>query len=58
MVTEVKKLTISVGEAGQMLGISRNSAYKAVRAGEIPVIKLGNRLVVPLAAITRMLEGG
>ena len=57
MVIEVGRLTVSVEEAGTMLGISRASAYKAVREGEIPVIRLGKRQVVPLAAISRMLEG-
>ncbi len=58
MVTGLERLTVSVEEAGHMLGISRASAYKAVREGEIPVIKLGKRGVVPIAAITRMMEGG
>jgi excisionase family DNA binding protein len=58
MTTGIERLTISVAEAGKMLGISRASAYKAVREGEIPVIKLGKRRVVPLAAITRMMEVG
>ena len=40
MVIEVGRLTVSVEEAGTMLGISRASAYKAVREGEIPVIRL------------------
>ena len=57
MVTEIVRLTVSVEDAGKMLGIGRVSAYKAVRAGEIPVIKLGKRLLVPLTAINRMLDG-
>ena len=55
--TEIVRQTVSVGEAAKMLGISKNSAYKAVREGEIPVIRLGYRRVVPLAAINRMLNG-
>ncbi len=49
--------TMSVPEAGALLGISRNSAYAAVKRGELPVIRLGSRLVVPREAIARMLEG-
>jgi excisionase family DNA binding protein len=48
--------TISVEEAGRILGIGRNSAYEAVRRGEIPVIKIGKLLRVPLVALARMLE--
>ena len=55
MVTEIVRQTVSVEEAGKMLGISRASSYKYVREGEIPVIRLGGRLLVPLAAINRML---
>ena len=52
----VAKLTYSVQEAGQALGIGRNSAYEAVRAGLIPSVRIGKRLVVPRAGIERLLE--
>ena len=47
--------TYSVHEATKILGISRNSAYDGVRRGEIPVIKGGGRLLVPAAALNRLL---
>jgi excisionase family DNA binding protein len=47
--------TISVERAGELLGVSRASAYESVRRGEIPAIRLGKRLVVPTAALRRML---
>jgi hypothetical protein len=46
-------LTISVPEAGALLGLSRGSSYAAARRGEIPTLRLGNRLVVP---VPRLLE--
>ncbi len=49
------RVTLSVPEAAQVLGIGRNSAYEAVRRGEIPVIKIGARLVVPVAGLRRLL---
>jgi excisionase family DNA binding protein len=49
--------TISVERAGRLLGVSRGSAYEAVRRGEIPSIRIGNRIVVPTAALVRLLEG-
>jgi excisionase family DNA binding protein len=52
----VEVLTLSIPEAGQMLGISRNQAYECAKRGQLPVIKLGARLVVPKAALLRMLE--
>lgn len=49
---------ISVEEAGRRLGVSKNTAYAAAKRGEIPTIKIGKRLLVPLAAFERMLETG
>jgi excisionase family DNA binding protein len=57
MVESAQSLTISVPEAGRRLGIGRNHAYDCARRGELPVIRLGNKLVVPLAALERMLQG-
>jgi excisionase family DNA binding protein len=48
-------LTMSVPEAGAMLGLGRNGSYAAVERGEIPVIKLGRKLRVPRVAIERLL---
>jgi excisionase family DNA binding protein len=44
-------LTISVEDAARLLGISRGLAYEAARRGEIPVIRLGRRLLVPRAPL-------
>jgi excisionase family DNA binding protein len=50
-------LTWTVEQAGRRLGISRGSAYQAVRRGELPTIRIGRRLLVPLAALNAMLAG-
>ena len=52
----MKRKTITVPEAASMLGVSRNLAYEAVRRGELPAIRVGRRLVVPLKAIEELLE--
>jgi excisionase family DNA binding protein len=49
--------TVTVPEAGVQLGISRNAAYEAAARGEIPTLRIGKRLVVPKAALDRMLAG-
>jgi excisionase family DNA binding protein len=46
--------TISVEEAGRQLGISRMAAYQAVWRGQIPSIRIGRRLLVPLAKLNEM----
>lgn len=38
------------------LGIGRSSAYQAAQRGEIPTIRIGSKLVVPTAALRRMLQ--
>ena len=47
--------TISVEDAGKILGYSRNSAYEAAKSGELPTIRLGRKLRVPRAALEKML---
>ncbi len=49
-------LTLTIEAAGHLLGVSRNSAYEAARRNEIPVIRLGRRLLVPRAALMRLLD--
>lgn len=52
-----KALTISVPEAGQRyFGLSRNAAYAAAERGDIPTIKIGRLLKVPVRALEQMLE--
>jgi excisionase family DNA binding protein len=51
-----KDPTVSVPEAGRVLGIGRTAAYEAVARGQIPALRIGRLLRVPTAAILRMLE--
>jgi excisionase family DNA binding protein len=48
--------TVTVPEAGRLLGIGRNAAYEAARRGEIPTIRIGRLLRVPIVALDRKLE--
>lgn len=50
--------TLTVEQAGQRLGISRHSAYEAVKRGDIPTIRIGRRILVPRLALDRMLLEG
>jgi hypothetical protein len=47
--------TVSVGTAAHWYGLGRSAAYEAAGRGEIPTIKIGRRLVVPVAAVRRQL---
>jgi hypothetical protein len=48
--------TLSVPEAGwKYFRLGRNGSYDAARRGDIPVIKIGARLRVPVIALERKL---
>lgn len=49
--------TLSIPEAAERLGIGRNSAYDAARRGEIPTIRIGKLLRVPVVRLERLLAG-
>ena len=53
-----KRLCITVPEAAEMLGISRNFAYGLVKQKQLPVLKFGKRLLIPRVALEKMLERG
>lgn len=50
-----RRLTVSVEEAGALLGISRAFAYELAARGELPCVRLGRRLLVPRKALDALL---
>jgi Helix-turn-helix domain len=53
--TECK--TLSIPEAGSLyFGLSRNGSYDAAKRGEIPTIRIGRKLRVPVAAMERLID--
>ena len=50
-----ERQTVDIEEVAEILGVSRQSAYSAARAGELPVIKIGRRMVVSRAALDALL---
>ena len=51
-----RPLTVNVAEAGNLLGVSRSTAYELVRSGELESVQLRRRVVVPVAAIADRLR--
>jgi excisionase family DNA binding protein len=49
--------TYDVDEAGRLLGLGRGAAYEAARRGDIPTIRIGRRVLVPRAALDRLIDG-
>ena len=52
----IERQTLTVEEAARVLGIGRSAAYLAAQRGDLPVIRIGRRYVVPRAALERMLD--
>jgi hypothetical protein len=49
--------TLAVPEAGRIyFDLGRNASYGAAARGEIPTIKIGAKLRVPVAALERILQ--
>jgi hypothetical protein len=53
---DVVPKTLSVPQAGKIYyDLAKNASYEAARRGDIPTIKIGGRLRVPVMAMERML---
>lgn len=50
--------TMTIEEAGELLGLSRSSAYRAAARGELPTLRFGRRLVVPTRRLLTLLGYG
>ena len=57
MDNKTEKLTITVKEASEALGVSKATAYMLVNTGRIPAIRISDRRwIVPRVALLKMLE--
>jgi excisionase family DNA binding protein len=48
---------VTVGEAAVILQISRGAAYHAAKTKQLPSIRIGRRVLVPVEALDRLLAG-
>jgi excisionase family DNA binding protein len=48
-------LTLTVEQTAKLLGIGRSTAYELVHTGDIPSLRLGRRIVVPIALLRPLL---
>lgn len=46
---------MTVPEAARVLGIGRDAAYRAAARGDLPTLRVGRRILVPVAALERLL---
>ncbi len=48
---------LTVEQAAELLGISRGLGYQAVRAGQIPSVRIGRVIRIPRHALEELLGG-
>ncbi len=53
---ETKRRTITVEEAAKILGIGRTSMFEAIHRGDIPYLRIGRRIVIPIIALEKILD--
>ena len=46
----------TVPEAGHLCGLGRSASHEAARRGDLPVIRIGRKILVPVEALRSMLE--
>ncbi len=52
----MERLTVSIDQCAKQLGIAKGTAYRLAHMGRLPVLRLGKRMLVPKAALERMLQ--
>jgi len=52
-----QRQTLTAKETAEILGVATPTVYAAVKRGELPAIKIGDRVLIPRAAVQHMLEG-
>ena len=51
-----ERIVLTVPEAAQALGASKNTVYELVRTRQIPHVRIGTRIRIPKAALEAWLE--
>jgi excisionase family DNA binding protein len=55
---KARRKTLSISEVADVLGLHRMSVRSAIARGEIPALRIGNRWLIPRAAIDHLLARG
>ena len=52
-----QRLTLTVQEAANQIGVSKPVMYRLLEDGEIHAIRIGRKILIPLEAVTDYLRG-
>jgi excisionase family DNA binding protein len=56
MATVGERLLLKPAEAAELIGLGRSKTYALIRAGELPSVRLGSSLRVPLRELQAWVE--
>jgi excisionase family DNA binding protein len=56
----VEAATVDVAAAAVVLGVNKQTIYEAIKRGDqpFPIIRLGDRILIPRQALDRLVGGG
>ena len=55
--SQLLTLTLTIPQAAQLLGISVSKAYEAARAGELPTLRVGARVLISRRRLEELVDG-
>jgi excisionase family DNA binding protein len=53
----VQSLTLTIPQAARLLGISISKTYEAARAGQLPIIRIGTRVLISRKRLEDLVNG-
>jgi excisionase family DNA binding protein len=53
---KTEKLLVTVPAAAEVLSVARSKVYAMVQAGELPAVRLGKSLRIPVRALTEYVQ--
>ena len=57
MQNNVEPLAYSAAQVAKLLGVGKSLVYEGIRRHELPVLKIGKRLLIPRIALERLVNG-
>lgn len=55
--SDMTRLTLTVEEAAQQLGVHPESVRRAIRKGRLPAVRIGRRTLIAQAVLNNLLSG-
>lgn len=57
MSIDVERLTLTIRETAESLGVTTRSVERWIASGVLPSVRIGGRVLVPLAELEQMVNG-